>query len=234
MTITQSGTAEDLWIAQVFNAAGNVVKKWNFTEGLTSMNWDGVGDSGLIVPDGTYRYVVKATDKAGNDFASQEIPFEVDTLKKDVKLTADSLAFSPNGDGVRDILTLSVEATASAKLAGWTLWISQAEADSGSAASKKSVKSWEGSSVLPRSVEWNGQSDSGIAAPDGSYTAFFTVSYPNGDAAETKVGPFTVDRIPPKASVTASAHLFSPNGDGTLDTITFTQNGAAGDAWRGL
>ncbi len=98
------------------------------------------------------------------------------------------------------------------------LWIAQA--DSGpeqTTTGTKAVKSWQGGAVLPRSVDWDGQSDSGIATPDGNYRAFLSVSYPNGDAAETKVGPFTVDRVPPKANVSVSARLFSPNGDGILD-----------------
>ncbi|MHB9152758.1 MAG: FlgD immunoglobulin-like domain containing protein [Spirochaetales bacterium] len=233
VAITQSGSVEDTWTARIIDAKGNLVKSWDFANELPSITWDGLGDSGIMVADGMYRYVVSATDRAGNAFVSKEIPIQVDTLKKEAKLTASSLAFSPNGDGVKDTLTLSADATASTRLAGWNLWI--AAADSGPAATTgtKAVKSWQGAAALPRSVDWDGQSDSGIAAPDGSYQAFLSVRYPNGDAAESRIGPFTVDRVPPKASVSASARLFSPNGDGILDTVTFTQEGTAGDQWRG-
>ncbi len=235
IAIDQSGTNEDLWTAKVLDAKGNPVKKWTFAGELPSLTWDGKGDSGLIVPDGAYKYVVEALDKAGNSFASREISLEVDTLKKELKLAADSLCFSPNGDGVKDTLTLSSDATSGTKLTGWNLWIVQAEAGGTdpSSAGRKAVKSWQGGLVLPQSFNWNGLSDSGIAAPDGAYVAYLNVAYPNGDKAETKVGPFSVDRIPPRASVNASVRLFSPNGDGVLDTITFSQEGTSGDVFKG-
>jgi len=230
--ISQSGTREETWTARIADAKGSVVKKWSFSGELPSLDWDGIGDTGLMVSDGIYSYAVSAADRAGNSFISKEISFEVDTLKKEVRLSADSLAFSPNGDSVKDLLILSADATSSAKLSGWTLRIAQADASGGATADRTAVKSWQGASVLPRSFEWNGQSDSGIAAPDGTYNAYLIVLYPNGDKAETRIGPFAVDRVAPRASVAASVRLFSPNGDGVLDTVTFSQDGTPGDQWR--
>lgn len=234
VTIDQTGTSEDRWTARILDARGNQVKKWDFEGEPGRLTWDGIGDSGFIVPDGTYRYVVSATDRAGNAFASKEVPMEIDTLKKEVKLAADSLAFSPNGDGIKDKLTLSADATSSTRLGAWKLWIVQADAGQETSGERRAVKSWQGNSILPHSFEWGGQSDSGIAAPDGAYSAFLSVSYPNGDAAETMVGPLTADRIAPKASVSSSSRLFSPNGDGVLDNVTFSQEGVRGDLWRGM
>ncbi|HCO48159.1 MAG TPA: hypothetical protein DIT55_01440 [Spirochaetaceae bacterium] len=234
IAITQSGTNEELWSARILDAKGNPVREWSFPGDLAPLSWDGKSDVGLTVPDGGYRYVVQATDKAGNAFISKEIPFEVDTLKKEIRLSSDTLAFSPNNDRVKDSLTLSAEATSSTKLTGWTLWIGQADnAGSGTQAGGKGLKSWQGSNVLPASFIWDGQTDSGIPAPDGAYTAYLSVSYPNGDKAESRIGPLVIDRIAPKATVTASAALFSPNGDGVLDSITLVQQGTRDDVYHG-
>jgi len=233
VTITQTSSSEEQWTARILDAKGTVAKKWAFSGILPSLTWDGSSDSGLTVLDGAYRYVVSATDRAGNVFVSKEIPIEVDTQKKEIRLTADTLAFSPNNDRIKDTLTLSVEATASNRVASWIMGISQADAGSENSSDRKAVKSWQGSSPLPRSFEWNGLSDSGIAAPDGAYIATLNLSYPNGDVAAMKVGPFVVDRIYPKANIAVSTRLFSPNGDGVLDTVTFAQDGNAGDTWQG-
>ncbi len=234
IAVSQSGTNEELWSAQILDAKGNPVREWSLPVALDSLSWDGRNSAGLVVPDGGYRYVLRATDKAGNAFTSSAIPFEVDTLKKEVRLSSDTLAFSPNNDRVKDSLSLSAEATSSTKLTDWSLWIGQAEnAGSGTPSKAKALKSWQGLTILPSSFIWDGQADSGIPAPDGAYYAFLSVSYPNGDRAETRIGPLVIDRIAPKATVAASATLFSPNGDGVLDSITLIQEGSQGDVYYG-
>lgn len=236
VTITQTSSEEELWTALLSDSKNTVVKKWTFAGALPSLVWDGKGDSGLLVPDGRYSYVASSTDSAGNSFKTKEIAITVDTLKKDAKLSVDTLAFSPNGDRVKDVLTLSAEATASSGASGWNVWIGQAPSGAGASAAfagKTPVKSWQGAAALPGKFEWDGMSDSGLAAPDGAYMGYFSISYPNGDVAETSVGPFVLDRVAPKASVKSSVGLFSPNGDGVLDTVTFTQEGVPGDVWQG-
>ena len=232
LKIEQSGSAESLWKAAVLDSKGQRVKSWEFAGKPQNIAWDGVGDSGFIVPDGNYRYLISATDESGNAFASKELPFEVDTRKKELRLAAESLAFSPNGDGVKDSLLFSADATDSSKLEAWRMWI-VAGAISGDTQPPRPVKSWQGGATLPRNFDWSGQSDVGVAVPDGEYSALLSLSYPNGDKAEAVVGPFVVDRIAPKATVSLSTKLFSPNGDGILDTASIAQEAAtAGDRWE--
>ncbi len=232
LTIEQSGSSERLWKAGVLDSKGQNVKSWEFSGRPETIVWNGVGDSGFIVPDGSYRYLISATDESGNAFTSKELPFEVDTRKKELRLAADSLAFSPNGDGVKDSLVFNTEATDSSRLEAWRMWIVAGEVK-GDSQTIRPVKSWQGEGILPRSFEWNGQSDVGVAVPDGEYSALLRLSYPNGDTAEAAVGPFVVDRIAPKATVSLSAKLFSPNGDGILDTVTIAQEAATPkDRWE--
>ncbi len=231
LSIAQSGSVEESWTGRILDASGNAVKRWTFAGEPAPITWDGLSDGGLAVPDGAYRYVVSSTDRAGNAFSSAALPFEIDTLRKEAKFAADGAAFSPNGDGVKDKLSFTAEATAPAKLTSWSLRITPADADG--AAQLQAVKSWQGAANMPRTFEWNGQTDAGVAAPDGAYRAALQLTYANGDSAEAAVGPFIVDRIAPRASVKASVALFSPNGDGVLDSVTFTQEGNSGDLYLG-
>jgi flagellar hook assembly protein FlgD/outer membrane protein OmpA-like peptidoglycan-associated protein len=231
LAIAQSGSAEESWTGRILDASGVTLKRWTFVGEPETIAWDGLSDGGLAVPDGTYRYVISATDRAGNAFSSAALPFEIDTLRKEAKLAADSAAFSPNGDGVKDRLSFAAEATAAAKLTSWSLRVTPADADG--AAATQAVKSWQGAANMPRVFEWNGQTDAGVSAPDGAYRAALKLTYANGDSAEAAVGPFIVDRIAPRASVKASNALFSPNGDGVLDSVTFAQEGSSGDVYLG-
>ena len=231
--ISQTGSPEDLWKAQILDSSGKAVRSWDFIGVPKDIRWDGKNDSGFVVPDGSYIYRLKSTDAAGNAFASNDIALTVDTQKKAASLGAEFLAFSPNGDGKRDTLVLNASATVPGNVASWELAI-VAKQDGTQAGTVQAVKSWRGTAPLQQKFEWNGGSDAGIDVPDGEYVAQLTVKYPNGDEALASLGPIIVDRIIPKATVVASATLFSPNGDGVLDTVTFTQKAlTSGDQWVG-
>lgn len=231
--ISQTGSPEDLWKAQILDSSGKAVRSWNFNGVPQDIRWDGKNDSGFVVPDGSYIYRLKSTDAAGNAFASNDITLTVDTQKKVASLGAEFLAFSPNGDGKRDTLVFNTSATVPGNVASWILAI-VAKQDETKVGTVQAVKSWRGAAPLQQKFEWNGSSDAGIDVPDGEYVAQLTVNYPNGDEASASLGPIIVDRVIPKATVVASATLFSPNGDGVLDTVTFTQKAlSAGDQWVG-
>ena len=66
-TIKQSGSKEDLWVATIIDAEGNVVRtmKWE-NDGPTTFVWNGTDDNGVIVHDGVYKYAITSEDRAGN------------------------------------------------------------------------------------------------------------------------------------------------------------------------
>jgi hypothetical protein len=66
-------------------------------------------------------------------------------------------------------------------------------------------------SKLPSTLEWDGKTDSGATAPDGSYTAALSIDY--GDAFEAATAtskPFILDSAKPAGSIRLSPALFSP------------------------
>gem|GEM_PF-3969113 len=79
----------------MLDSKGQSVKSWEFSGRLENIDWDGVGDSGFIVPDGKYRYQISATDESGNAFTSKEVPFEVDTRKKELRLAGGQPRLQP-------------------------------------------------------------------------------------------------------------------------------------------
>jgi flagellar hook assembly protein FlgD len=228
--IKQTSMPGDDWTGKIFASDGSVVKTLSWKSEAKSFIWDGRDDTGGLVRDGTYRYVAEASDVAGNRSVSTPLSVTVDTEKKTVRIDADTLAFSPNGDGVRDSVNFGVAAQSRDKILKWSLEILPMNAASASLP----VKTWSGPGTISERFTWDGGTDSGLAAPDGRYVAKLVILYANDDRFEREAGPILLDRVPPQATVRASASIFSPNGDGRSDTVQIFQESVPGDDWQGL
>ena len=89
--------------------------------------------------------------------------------------------------------------------------------------------------TLEREVTWNGLDESGQPFPDGSYNLSVWVVDANGNRQETSLDDFVIDTTPPSAKVTGPEKmLFSPNGDGNLDTFSISHVEATSEEeWTG-
>ena len=119
--------------------------------------------------------------------------------------TAAPGAFSPNGDGVRDAVTLSA---ALSRTDDWTIALSDA---AGSV-----VARFSGSGPVARAV-WDGRDAAGARLPDGAYRASFGATSVNGSARPASVA-VRIDTVRPSLTgfrVTPS--VISPNGDHFAD-----------------
>jgi flagellar hook assembly protein FlgD len=226
IVITQSGSEEDRWVGEIRNPAGVAVKTWTFI-GVPepTVSWDGSDAAGKVVADGSYAYSLASTDKAGNSGSAQGPAVVVDTQNKAVRLSLDKRAFSPNGDGVLDVVTLLPESQSATVIQSWTL----AVLDAGEA----KVKGFSGSGALPARLAWDGKRDDGARAPDGLYHASLEVRYVTAEVETAKSVELALDTTPPSIEVAAEDTLFSPNTDGRKDVVRFTQRSAPGDTWEG-
>jgi flagellar hook assembly protein FlgD/outer membrane protein OmpA-like peptidoglycan-associated protein len=226
-----SGSKEEAWKAVMAGADGAAVRTWSMgPQPDATVEWDGADDQGRPVPDGIYSLSISAMDRAGNSFQSAPITVSLDTEKKAVRVAADQRAFSPNGDGQKDTVKLTVSVLAKDKLKSFELTVEDAE-------SQAIVRSWKGTTGLADSYTWDGTAASSGAAssraPDGHYLARIKVTYQNGDAMEALTPAFVLDTVAPTVKVSASPLLFSPNGDGRADSVAFDQTSSAEDSWQG-
>ena len=223
--ISQIGSREALWIGELRDNQGVLRCKWESKDSQPSeILWDGRTAEGALLPDGIYSYRLFCIDLAGNSFASEPILIGIDTVVKQSSLSADTMAISPNGDGIQDKMTLSISATAMESVQDWQLAI---------LAGQERVMEWKGTGKVPQTIIWEGISLTRLPVPDGSYAAIFRAEYPNGDSTEASLGPLIVDRIAPQATVSLSRLIFSPNGDGRADTVELIQSSVYGDRWNG-
>lgn len=207
-------------------APDKAVKTWSFV-GVPDkeITWDGYDDAGRVVPDGAYVYRLSATDKAGNRVTASTTAFLVDTQNKEVSLSLDARAFSPDGNGKADTVTLMPASKAVAAVASWTVAVVDTEA--------RPVRRFSGTGSLPAKLVWDGKTDAGGKAPDGLYHAVLDVNYRTNETKSARSVEMALDTTAPSIEVGAGYTLFSPDGDGRKDTITIVQTSVPGDTWEG-
>jgi len=145
--------------------------------GLTTRQWD-VG----ILPNGRYKLVVSATPVGGLMPTVATADVTVDrTLGA---FLATPPAFSPNGDGVNDTMTLSFQLTQPASV---TVAIQR------SGATVASVFSAQVPAGI-QTIGWDGSSG-GVRLPDGDYVAVVTATGSFGTVSLLQ--PVTIDTTPP-------------------------------------
>lgn len=222
--IVQTGTEETFWTGELRGADGKVAKTFRFDGSpAPRIEWDGRSDSGKLAADGVYSYRLSAVDRAGNSGASEPVTFELTTADTPVLLTTDLAAFSPNGDGVKDVLAIAPQPKERAGVASWRIEV----LDAASAV----VRAFEGTSAVPASVAWNGKDNAGKAAPDGAYSARAEIRYVAGNRPVASSAPFVLDTVAPSIELSLPYALFSPNGDGKRDSLPISVATPGDDAW---
>jgi flagellar hook assembly protein FlgD len=160
-------------------------------------------------PDGTAIYQVAALDGPAAGFVLATGLSPRDSAPPNVwEVDAGTAAFSPNGDGSGD--TVTVTASGSEAVA-WAVEIRNAEG--------ASVADLDGDGEK-MAVTWNGLVE-GAPVPDGTYTARITAVDAWGNAPATAEIALVVDTVKPAldqvAPQAAAPAVFTPNGDGLSD-----------------
>lgn len=240
----------------IFDNNGNIVysqsqeetRRRNFFERLLnqpkpeielpeSLTWDGTylnseqGSDGELVPDGEYTYQLRLRDDLGNVAQTPPFSVTVDNTAPEVRaLPQPSYGiFSPNGDGIRDTVTIRQEAS---REVSWTGTIRN---ESGEAVWQRT---WENPQpnnpandiAPPAQFDWDGTYDlpdgnrNGETVSEGSYTYELSSTDRSGNST-TRTANYSITLSLTAGDVQIAVEgngYFSPNGDGSKDTVTFT------------
>ncbi len=227
IVFSQTTSSEPTWTGTVFDEAGKKIKTMTWKDRADSeWAWDGRTDANILAPDGIYTYRLSATDRAGNTGISEPLVFRIDTRETPVRVSTDFDAFSPNGDGIRDRITILPNVAVEDGIEKTVIRIRNSDGSE--------VRTFQTNGGADKAYVWDGSGASGTQQPDGTYTAELEVLYQNGNLAGAKTASFTLDRIAPSVSVAADYSVFSPNGDGNKDVITFTQDTSEEERWEGI
>jgi flagellar hook assembly protein FlgD len=240
LMLIQEGSRELSWTGEVRRKgqeAAGVIRQFRFS-GIppVQLEWDGTTDTGALAPDGIYTYELFSTDPAGNEGRSAPVEFEIDTRQVEVFLTTDLRAFSPNGDGVREQINIIPQLQERDGILSWKLDIQNIDNESGGAIGSSAVivRTIEGRNTVPTSIPWNGRTNAGTIAPDGTYVARLDLEYRSGRKPGALSRAFVLDTTPPEAELSTPFMIFSPNGDGSRDSLPIQVTTEGNDEWNAV
>lgn len=174
------------------------------------IRWNMVSLHGNIVDDGLYVYEFYTMEKGGSYLPEVKGVIVVDTVPPRISLNVREKLFSPNGDGIKDTVLIDIEAE---KDIPWTCTI----ATPGGII----VRTFDFGKDIPSTLEWDGRGENGLVLPEGVYTISFSGRDRAGNLTTQSIHGITLDVRERQASVDVDHTVFSPNGDGILDTVTF-------------
>lgn len=225
LTFYQETTTELMWTGIIRSENGEVVNEYQWlTAADPSVSWNGTLPDGRLAPDGTYSYQLISIDRAGNEGHSKVINFDLNTEETPVILTTDLEYFSPNGDSIKDDITIIAELKVKDGINSYSLDI----LDSNSMV----IRNFSGRNSIPDKFLWNGVNSDGRIAADGIYSSNITVVYNSGNTSPASSRKFIIDTVYPEISAETNYLLFSPNSDGNKDYIVITQTSSLEDVWQ--
>ena len=207
------------WKMVIYDHTVRVVKtiKSRPREQETSMmlpekiEWNMVGEDGNTVADGNYVYELYTMRKDGRYHLRVKGRIIVDTVPPFLEIKASDITFSPNGDEVKDTITVDIMAEETAQ---WSCRITTSEGIV--------VKTMEWGENVPSSWVWDGKGENGAILPEGVYNISITGRDKAGNTTVETAKEITLDVRQRQASVDVDNPIFSPNGDGVFDTVTFS------------
>jgi outer membrane protein OmpA-like peptidoglycan-associated protein len=127
-------------------------------------------------------------------------------------LPVDRPRFSPNSDGVSDVIVFSPPAASRSKTNQYELRITDNK--------NKVIKEIKVQNAVPAALTWDGKNKQGATAADGAYRAELTLYYTDNEPLVLRSAEFYLDTKAPEVELKLSPDPFSPDNDGVNDILT--------------
>lgn len=202
------------WVLQIKDKDGLVVKHYS-GEGTppATLLWDGRTDFETDAPDGDYAFSLTVQDLAGN---SESPPVRKVSINREAAISsveASPRIFSPNHDGVKDAVSISIQSASPDTTESWLLQILNRHG--------KPVREFSGRGPAPLRLVWDGKNDKGQIQSDGPYHLVLTETDKAGNRAKTAPQVVELDNAAPALEVRLEPAGLSPNADGVNDEGVF-------------
>ena len=199
------------WTMRIVDGDGATLARSTGSSDAASIAWTPAAGS---VRDGTYRWVLEATDAWANGPFRTDGGIRADTAAPETSVAGDAEAvrqFSPNGDGSGDTIAFTAGSSEPGSVTA-TVRDAAGETVDHVAVSVGSADA---------AVAWDGRDGDGGYVPDGEYTLAFVArdrAGNRGDAITRRVAVYAA-----LAATDASRDAFFPqDGDGLASTTTFS------------
>lgn len=229
ITLTQQTSREVSWTGTIRNEAGDVIwqQSWENPEpgnpagdlaAPERVEWDGTyqgsdqGSDGELAPEGSYRYELSSTDRAGNSTsqtANYTITMSLTAGNVRLSVTGNGY-FSPNGDGSKDSVTFTAEIAEEEGLESWEAAVIPVDDPDDPA------RTISGSAPIPRTLSYDGRDANGQVLPDGEYNVRLTAIYENGTRVSSEPRPIVIDTRAPEATISATTQPEASRPDAPL------------------
>ena len=212
------------WSVEVKNEAGETVKTFTGTpDKIGKLQFDGKDSQGAILPEGTYKAFISAAYINGYMPKTETPHFVLDITPPSAEVSVSEKIFSPDGDGKSDSVIFSQQQTAEkVKLTEdrWAVEIYKTT-NGNKIVSDKPIYTADLGNTLPPKFEWTGRKSDGSFAEDGKYAYILRGTDAAGNSGKTDA--VIVELNTEKADIILQSNYtaFSPNGDGSKDTIEF-------------
>jgi outer membrane protein OmpA-like peptidoglycan-associated protein/flagellar hook assembly protein FlgD len=248
VTIPQSGSREYKWTGAVIDSSGNEVftREWeNSTPSDRTQDieppdftWDGKTNTGALAAEGEYTYELHGFDRAGNENKlrlENKIVLNMTAGEIVLDLEDQPNVFSPNNDGVQDVLTFYTSVMEPEGITDWRLEITRASR------TDQPLRVITGLTEIQETILFDGMDDTDSILSDGSYQAVLFVEYRNGNRVESDPLLFGIDTEPPRGtiSVQTGPEKTDPGslvifGGKSKDTVSITINAQPDVEWFGV
>ncbi len=221
------------WTMRIVDGNGHEKHRLKGSGDTAGVTW---APAAGTVPDGTYRWIIQATDGWGNGPLEADGTFLADTASPDVSVAdadGEPLLFTPNGDGTTDAVRFAVGASEPGS-------VTATVRDAGDRAIDQVTTPMSGSTG---SITWDGRDEDGAYAADGTYSLRFVARDRAGNRSEAQER--TVNVYGSLGFMAASRAVFFPqDGDslsgttnlafrlGSPATVTWTVRNATGEVVR--
>ena len=244
------------WEMQILNDKKEIVYRNNSGEKLEDLQkklflkkenvvlpdeykWDGKDSNGKLQPDGKYyvKFIVMDNKKTIIDTETVKLGVVyIDTKAPLTSVKESSKIFSPNGDGNKDQLDISLDIepdsleTTYDELKGLD-WYIDILNNQGITISQIKYNDTNG---YKKSFIWDGKDNKGSLVNDGLYSLKVYATDKGGNYFEESITNIKVDTKVDPVELTVLDGIFSPNGDKNKDTIAFAlqlQDKSNIDSW---
>ncbi len=200
----------DRWQGGFMNEKGSFVREfhWEADAVPAGFSWDGLKENGDPAPDGNYTYCLSGFDSEGNVIERRVTNIVIDRGANPLAVSCGTEFFS-YGSG--HTIRFSVRAPRMSDVKEWKIVIREG----GDAVHEIPF------TVLPSAVEWDGYNRHSERLRDGRYSCALRAEHADGRISESIKSYFIIDSTPPEIRLGHSPGLFSPDGDGTDDLLTF-------------
>jgi len=213
------------WTGELLAEDGTAIDSFDLKRGGEGeVVWSGTGVEGRDIGEGEYSFL--ATGLSASGVIGQAGPVRIRALAggANISLSVTKNDFSPFIDESSGRFIM--RADSKERAIGWQLSLVSAK-------DRTITRNLEGIGHPPASVLWDGLTDVGSQAPDGEYQGKLQVKYESGQSIISNPVSITLDTVSPEGALVARGVLFSPNGDGVLDSVSIEQHLDPSVPWAG-